>query len=224
MKPLGYDIIRYRHAVKAMDNIDEVDPQGVIISAKDFPRHWKIIVQLIRNERSRSACPIVLLKGKDFTREERSKAFYLGVNGVVSESLSSTLEIGRLQRILDRQVPEAEKRKEWLGFVFTHPVDGSIVSGEIKTITGEGLEFQPDRGLDPQDITAGQDLAECSLRLGNTIFSPICRVERTGIVLSLRFASLREEEWDKLNACLKSLPLYEKDYSKDIPPLEDEPG
>ena len=49
VKPLGFELIRYNHILKAMDNIDEIEPAAIIISARDFPRHWKIMVQFVRN-------------------------------------------------------------------------------------------------------------------------------------------------------------------------------
>jgi hypothetical protein len=48
VEPLGFNLIRYRHVIKAMDNVDEIDPTGIIISARDFPRHWKVLVQIGR--------------------------------------------------------------------------------------------------------------------------------------------------------------------------------
>ncbi|MDR1588437.1 MAG: hypothetical protein LBS57_13370, partial [Treponema sp.] len=34
------EIIHYSQALKAMDNIEEINPDAIIISACDFPRHW----------------------------------------------------------------------------------------------------------------------------------------------------------------------------------------
>ena len=39
--PRGAEIIQYYNPIKAMDNLDEVDPEVVLFSAQDFPRHWK---------------------------------------------------------------------------------------------------------------------------------------------------------------------------------------
>jgi len=111
VKPLGFELIRYGHVLKAMDNIDEIDPSAVIISARDFPRHWKIMVQFIRSERSKDVCPIILLKGENFSLEEASKASFLGVSGLVTEALENPSEVSRLQGILGRYMPVDEKRQ-----------------------------------------------------------------------------------------------------------------
>ncbi len=112
VKPLGFELIRYRHAVKAMDNIDEVDPRAIVISARDFPRHWKTMVQFFRSERSRDECPVIILTGEDFTVEERSKASFLGVSGTILEKLDSPAEIERFHGIISRYLPVDEKRAQ----------------------------------------------------------------------------------------------------------------
>src|SRR5215510_14896558 len=81
VRPLGFELIRYYHVLKPMDNIDEIDPHGFIISAVDFPRHWKSMVQFIRNERPKETCPIIILKGNNFPVDDISKASFLGVSG-----------------------------------------------------------------------------------------------------------------------------------------------
>jgi hypothetical protein len=49
VKDLGAEIIHYQHILKAMDNIDEIAPDGIIVSATDFPRHWKTLISFIRS-------------------------------------------------------------------------------------------------------------------------------------------------------------------------------
>jgi DNA-binding response OmpR family regulator len=216
LRPLGFDLIRYQHAVKAMDNIDEADPAGIIISAEDFPRHWKVLVQFVRAERSKDDCPIIVLKGGNFSMEETSKAFYLGVNGIVSEDLNNSVEIDRLQSILSRYVPVEEKRKTrripvqpWnrLGLLFSNPLHKSIIIGDIKTISNTGIAFRPEHPVLIKDIKADLELSGCSLRAGEAILSPVCKVVRTGRIISLEFISFPEGEQTVLEAYLEALPL-----------------
>ena len=44
----GYDLIVYKWFLKAMDNLEEIKPDLVILSAKDFPRHWKTLVGFLQ--------------------------------------------------------------------------------------------------------------------------------------------------------------------------------
>jgi hypothetical protein len=218
VRPLGFEMIRYYNVLKAMDNIDETDPSAIIISARDFPRHWKPMVQFVRSERPKDLCPIILLKGDQFPLEETSKAFYLGVSGIVDESLNNSAEIDRLQGILGRYIPVDEKRKarryqikKWqrFNFIFASPRDKTIVTGEVKTISAGGLSFYPDHSALMKDIRLNMELSECSLRAGDNILSPVCRMARTGRIISLEFVAFPDDEQEILEQYLENLPLEE---------------
>ena len=228
VKPLGFELIRYDHILKAMDNIDEIDPLAIIVSARDFPRHWKALVQFVRIDRSKDVCPIIVLKGDNFTMEEASKASFLGVSGIVTEALDDPAEITRLQGILGRYLPVDEKRRTnriyvepWqnFSFSFVRPKDKVLVTGEVKDISIGGLSFQPDNAALMKDLSLNIELGECSLRVGEAILSPICRVARTGRIVSMEFLSLPKEERETLTKYIISLPLQklrnaEKDLGK----------
>jgi hypothetical protein len=218
IRPLGFDLIRYRHVLKAMDNVEEIDPAGIIISARDFPRHWKILVQFVRSQRSREECPIIILRGEDFSLEESSQAFFLGVSGIVEEALDTPEEIDRLQAILGRYIPLEERRKArrfysgaWsrFGFLVFNPLTGLIIPGEIKNLSITGLSFLPVNPSMTKDIALNMELPECSLRAGKEILSPVCRLVRTGRIISLEFISFPENEQEILEKYLEELPLME---------------
>jgi len=218
VRPLGFELIRYRHVLKAMDNIDEVDPQAIIISARDFPRHWKTMVQFVRSERSKDACPIIILKGENFSVEEASKASFLGVSGMVPETLGNSDEISRLQGILGRYTPLDEKRhtrrfyaefEASFGFVFARPGDNVLATGKLKNISPGGLSFMPDNSSLLKDISLNTELEECSLRAGDSIYSPVCRLIRTGRIVSMEFISFPDGEWESLTSFMEKLPLQE---------------
>jgi hypothetical protein len=203
-----------------MDNIDEISPAVIIISARDFPRHWKIFVQFVRSERPKEICPIIILKGPNFSTEEASKAFFLGVSGVVNDALNMPEEIDRLQNILSRYVPVHEKRKHYrffvepwnrIGFIAAVPTAGgrSIVTGDVKTISAGGLSFLHDESMPPDGIVQNTELPECSLRIGDAILSPHCRVIRAGKTLSLEFISLPADHRKMLDRFLDEYPLLE---------------
>ena len=215
IKPLGFEFIRYTHVLKAIDNIDEISPDAIIISARDYPRHWKIVVNFIRNEKEKGICPFVVLKGKNFPVEEAAKASYLGVSGLIDESLENPADISRLQRILSRYVFADEKRQArrfymggWhkFGFVFIHPESGILITGQVNDVSSGGLSFSPDNSSLLKTISPNIDLLECSLRIGDSILMPICHISRTGKSLSLIFSSFPEGEWEMLNEYLEGLP------------------
>ena len=218
VKPLGFELIRYTHVLKAMDSLDEIDPQAIIISARDFPRHWKILTKFVRNERAKDSCPLIVLKGENFPVEEVSKASFLGVSGIVAETLEKSVEISRLQGILSRYMPIGEKRharrihvEAWqrFGLVFTHPNTHTLITGAVKDISLGGLSFLPDNASLLGSMILNTELAECSLRAGDSILSPTCHLNKTGRVISLIFFSFPEGEQEALNSYLESLPLKE---------------
>ncbi|MDR1099260.1 MAG: PilZ domain-containing protein, partial [Treponema sp.] len=216
VRPLGFELIRYHHVLKAMDNVDEVDPSAIIISARDFPRHWKILVQFVRSQRSKEKCPIIILKGENFLLEETSQAFFLGVSGIITEALEDPEEIDRLQGILSRYIPVEEKRKfhrihvntgDRFELLIFNPLNGAIVPGKIKTISITGISFYPDSSSTMENITLNMELAENSLRVGDAILSPVCKLVRTGRIISLEFVSFPENEREILEKYLEELPL-----------------
>ena len=223
LRPLGFELIRYRHILKAMDNIDEICPSSIIISARDFPRHWKIFVQFVRNEYSKEICPIIVLKCSNFSTEETSKAFFLGVSGVVDDSLSNPEEIDRLQNILGRYMPIKEKRnfpryfvEPWhrINFIFTNITDRSIIAGEVKTISMGGISFITVNSIELDENTFLRVYDECSLRIGNSILSPTCRLVRICDMLSFEFIYLSKDERVLLNKFMENFSQMESYSAK----------
>ncbi len=188
LKPLGFEFVRYRTPLKAMDTMDEVDPEAVIISAEDFPRHWKTIVQFVRSERDRERTTIVLLKGPTFSYEEAAKAAQIGVNGIASDNLEDREELDRLQNILGRYRRIRERRssrrvtpgpEDRVVFILADPGTGLIVPGKVTSLSSIGIAFEPVEPHLLEAIPIGTVLPECSLRLDEAILSPICRLVRT---------------------------------------------
>ena len=216
-KPLGFEFIRYSHILKAMDNIDEADPTGIIISARDFPWHWKAMVQFVRNERPKEICPIILLKGDDFTHEDSKEASYLGVNGILVEKLDNVSDMDRLQGLLNRYVSLDERRRNYrpmenherFNFIFIHP-NNTLVTGEIITISSTGLSFLPDNTSMHKGLVLNMEFTECSLRAGDAILNPICRLTGTGRIIALEFLSFQNQEQEILSKYLESVPHIEK--------------
>ena len=218
LKPLGFEMIRYRSIQKAMDNVDEIDPAGIIISAKDFPRHWKTMVRFVRYFRPLKDCPIVILKGENFPEEEVNKAMSLEVNGLILESLDNPAETEKIQTLLARYVAVDDKRinrryrpENWsnIGFVFSHPVDEKLITGIVKTVSATGISFEPDHPGLVESLKTGAEVNSCSLRVGENILSPVCTVRRADGIVSMEFLSFPGAEKETLDIYLENLPLEE---------------
>jgi DNA-binding response OmpR family regulator len=218
IEPLGFELIRYQHVLKAMDNIEEIAPSTIIISAKDFPRHWKTLVQFVRYNRSKVECPIIILKGPNFSLEDASRAFFLGVSGIISEDLTRPSEMDQLQRLLSRYIQLEEKRNAKrfhidgsgeVGVCMVNPVNRSIITGTVKTISTSGISLQPEDILALDTLEENMELAECSLRIGEDFITPICRLVRTKPDMSMEFIFLPDVDRILLDNYLEALPLQE---------------
>ena len=45
----NYDIIVYRWLLKALDNIEEIHPDMIFLSANEYPRHWKTLASFVQS-------------------------------------------------------------------------------------------------------------------------------------------------------------------------------
>jgi hypothetical protein len=218
LKPLGFEAIRYRNPVKAIDNLEELAPDAVIMSARDFPRHWKILAQVIRAERDKGDCVIVLLKGDSFPLEEAAKVAELGINGVVFDDLGDRREQGRFQELLKRYIVVDEDREadrmapstwDQLDFMFAHPLSLSPITGKLEAISSTGLSFVPDLPSLTSDLLAGELIEDCSMRIGPDIVDLSCRVVHADRVLGLEYERLSDDSRSKLAVYIASCPERE---------------
>ena len=218
LKPLGFETVRYRNPVKAIDNLEEIAPDAIVMSARDFPRHWKVLTQAVRAERDKDDCVIVLLKGEGFSLEEAAKASYIGVNGAVKEGLDDRREQARFQQLLKRYMVVDDERatdrvlpSPWdkLEFMFSHPASLAPIAGKVEAISRAGLSFVPDLPALAFDLSTGQELEDCSMRIGADIISLSCRVAHAGRVLGLEIEAIADDDRSRLEDYLESGPKRE---------------
>jgi hypothetical protein len=217
LSPQGFVFIHYTNPLKAMDNIDEVAPQLVLFSASDYPRHWKPFLQLFRQGDPDKLKPFILLKGTHFDDEEVSKAGALGVNGIVLEDFSNPEELMILEDILARYTVMDDKRfdrryalksRRDIEFMFTHPVNLNIVTGEIKDISSGGILFQPEDASAVMDLSVGSQIELCTLNIAGKYFEISVKVSHNSGPVSFKFVDISTE-------CLESLnELFEAERQK----------
>lgn len=218
IKPVGFEIIRYRNPLKALDNLDEIAPDAIIASALDFPRHWKIIADVVRAARDRRSCSIVLLRGTHFGADEADKATHLGVNGIVSDRLSEPHArdslvrlLGRYSKLRDARSSERRQVSDWdrCALLFVHPSTGRILGGRVTSISATGLSLEPADFDAISDIEKDSELPGCSLRLGDSILRADCKVVRAGALLGLAFGTLLSSDRVVLEEWLAKSPQRE---------------
>lgn len=78
------DTIVYHWFLKALDNLVEISPDLILISAFDYPRHWKTMVQFLKSEICRKYPVVILFRPADIPHEELKKEEILKIDGIFS--------------------------------------------------------------------------------------------------------------------------------------------
>jgi hypothetical protein len=176
----GYETFGYAILLKALDNIEEINPDIVCVSAADYPRHWKLLVRHLCSPLYQSAPTIVLLTDSKFDEEERQKAKTLGVRKIIDEgalslytSADSFLGDAEPAEIAAALPPEAKpapaKHKppvlaERIQCLITDPESGSLITGVVTSCGKNTFTFKPDQ--DPvSHFEAGEIIDSCSLKI-----------------------------------------------------------
>ena len=192
------ECIHYFNPIKAMDNIEEVSPGAVIFSANDFPRHWKVFLVFLRSLGNKEKIPFILLKGSDFDYSEVSKATFLGVNGIIDESLGINEDLDRLKEIINRykrsdteilfpsinMFSPSEDQK--VALLFMHPEKLNIISGIVVALSETELHFMPSN-LESTSLKNNLVFHDCSLRVGDKIFQTDLELIDNEKILKFRF-------------------------------------
>ena len=57
----NYSVVHYTSFAKAYDNLEEISPDLIVISAQDYPRHWKVISFAAKNCTAKKIRTILLV-------------------------------------------------------------------------------------------------------------------------------------------------------------------
>ncbi len=218
LKPIGFEIVHYRDPVKALDNLEELNPDMILFHSGDFPRHWKPLLKLLRESKSKEEVVFILITGEKMDVDEATKATHLGVNGFVKENFSDKEEIYRLQDLFKRYKSISDKRKfhrfipaeyDKLEMLFTHPRRAVLVTGSIAEISIQGATFVPDISSLTEDVKVGETISHCSLLAGENLIHVDCTVMRNRGDLGLKFKSFEAGGHHKLFQYIQERPERE---------------
>ncbi|MCR5725539.1 MAG: hypothetical protein K6G80_10680 [Treponema sp.] len=84
VKTAGYDTIIYHWLLKALDNMEEISPHLIVVSTKEYPRHWKTLAQFATTDFGGYKPQIILYTDGPLPEEELKKAETLHVRGAFS--------------------------------------------------------------------------------------------------------------------------------------------
>ncbi len=211
----GGNAVHYRNPIKAMDNLEEIQPDAVAFFTQDFPRHWKPFVRYYRNLKSKETGLCVLFTGNLFTEDEAAKSQLLEVNGLIPYDQDDHLLSDSFQEISQRYGFLEDKRQyrryaprqyDNISFILNHPDTFTLVTGTILDISQDGVRFFPDSPDKTVDLKENRILQDCSLQIESEIFTFSARIFRNNKVLSLIYTDTPVNFKEALSAFISTAP------------------
>ena len=150
LKKASYDTIIYKWLLKALDNIEEIQPDLIVVSSSEYPRHWKTLVQFVKSGIGGDDVQIYLYEPTPVSAEDEEKARILGVNGCFSEFeefdkmvLRQAQEPQEETQEPQAEIEEPEQEEPAVTntghFMFTHPSSQKFISGKYFDYNGKTL-------------------------------------------------------------------------------------
>ena len=209
LKKMGVETVRYRLPQKAMDNIDEISPQIIIISAADFPRHWKVLLQFLNGFAQEIHIPVILLKNRFFSETEADKALFLKVKAIVEDSLEGE-SLRQITEIILRYKPEAlsltdkavcPTKEMPVQCIFSNPINNQIITGQVTSISLKEIFFTPDSFFAAKGMEMPVEIAVL-LKIDNKKISCRARAVLQGKHLRITFAENNKENLEVIEEYL----------------------
>jgi len=205
------DIIHYSSPMKALDNLQEIAPDAVLLDAVDFPRHWKVITQYLRYNTSKNEVVVILIVNNLFSALDMDKAIKVGVQGIINVESSLEAVVKQAQDILVKYKSLIFKKyrssrisyKDLCSFLFVDPITASIITGKISQITSSSMLFIPDTKV--EGLEKDMILANCSLKIEDYIITPKARVIEIANYITLEFLDMNESDVSAIENFLKKM-------------------
>ncbi len=168
----GFDVIVYKWLIKALDNIEEIQPDCIIISSTEYPRHWKTLFQFLQSGLGGENITKILFTNNNLDEEEKKKADYLKTDFFIEDF--STVAFNDFEKefqlkynLNKKQQNDLIVQKESIDipepstiggtglFTFSHPETNRFVTGKFFDNNGKTLTCRFDYENDFNNITIG---------------------------------------------------------------------
>lgn len=164
VRQAGAEPIVYRWLLKALDNVEEIAPDVVVISTAEYPRHWKTFVQFTKSGIGGVVPRVILYNSRPMNDDEKEKARSLGVYGMFNSLDESGLE--ELKKYLSGKDSEGFLLSggNKFEFVFTNPKNGSLVTGVVKSysVSKGTMEFACDVPMLVKNLQSGDAISRAT--------------------------------------------------------------
>ena len=109
LKDNGFDLIHYRWIIKALDNIEEIQPDVIVLSAAEYPRHWKTLAGFVQSGIGGNDVKMYLYDTEPLSEEDSKKAEDLGILSFEQEfskaEIVETVEVVPVEEVTVEAVP-----------------------------------------------------------------------------------------------------------------------
>lgn len=136
LKNDGFDVITYKWLLKALDNVEEIAPEVIIVQASSYPRHWKTLAQFSKSGITGFAPKIILYTENSFNDEEIKKSEFLGIKGIIYSVDDN--ELKKLSTFL------SDDSNVKCSLIFTNPNNGAFITGNVIKFENNIATFIPD--------------------------------------------------------------------------------
>ena len=178
LQKAGYDTIVYKWLLKALDNIEEIRPDCIVVSSSEYPRHWKTLVQFVKSGIGGDDVEIYLYEPTPVSAEDEEKARILGVTGCFSdfEDFKKLLTPavpeptpvvpepveGPEPIVVNEPVEEQPSIPNSGHFMFTHPLSQKFISGKFFDYNGKSLSCSFYNSEDVSSVKEGMTIKNFS--------------------------------------------------------------
>lgn len=151
----GYDIIVYHWLLKALDNVEEIQPDYIVLSADEYPRHWKTLASFVQSGIGGKDVRFCLYNADNLSDDDKSKAKKLNVEFWCEK-----------EEVTSKAVPVVNENPEQ-ALILTHPITKNFVLGTAKKIDENTYECSFNRmgfmlHQNIQYVTVGDDNSQVS--------------------------------------------------------------
>ena len=169
----GHSSIIYKWLIKAMDNLEEIKPDVIIVSADEYPRHWKSLVQFMESGIAGNKYKIFLYKKNPFSEQDASKIDKLNISKIFSKLDNETINQTFDHLFPTRQVPQTKvisKSKQLdNSLIITNPGTHNFIYGTYNFIEKNIISFTAnDINYSPK---INESIAKLSYKLNNQLIT-----------------------------------------------------
>lgn len=164
----GYDIIVYHWLLKALDNVEEIQPDYIVLSADEYPRHWKTLASFVQSGIGGKDVRFCLYNADNLSDDDKSKAEKLNVEFWCEKEEVTSKAVPVVNEITEtaKAVPVVNENPEQ-ALILTHPITKNFVLGTAKKIDENTYECSFNRmgfmlHQNIQYVTVGDDNSQVS--------------------------------------------------------------